>query len=637
MTQNKLPNVENAGGEKPENHNSDNPNAKPIAGWLKVIAMFFAGIIYVLREPALQLKSRVYDLKKEGPFWVLSGLLVSLAAGIGLGYQLGWQYDYDAVRWVFAGLVGALATYFYAWPAVVHLFLKGYIRLSKKVWKYLDFNLDPFKPMKAEDWLSQTVYHAIGVLTIGFGILSFWFVMTFIHAQLAIGFAGYLFGGLAGLLVGVGSGFLGMGLLNFAQLPWCATVIGAALIYFLRSFTQQYLPTEAFGFNITGLIYALELALWAGFIYPLLHIALTRIFTRFFVWLRETNHYVYHQPKGGYREFFLQLANIATAIAVFFFISVKFAPILAVSAGALYTIASVASLFVYVVFGKALNFLDNSFLSLVSSLMGGYCAYQYVLTFQIIHSSEWAFAAGFVVFFLSMIALFPIAYVALKVVFQPLLSSWLRDPLVNMHDVLSKELANSYDNTYKDKNEDYIALFSQTVSFVATIAAFIGSSILLTQFLDLNLIMSILLEIVIVISAYLTFGKLVRRFKTTLISRFFATVIAIFLGTQTYAFSSFHHISYVIGAISFILTLWIVFPVIYVLLKTLILTFRADYLLRFFVKLFDRIETTFERLWTAILENYAAIKATLDPMFENFSRAFKESWEQINKSAGGKK
>lgn len=637
MTQNQLPNLENAEGEKPENHNSENTNAKPIAGWLKVIAMFFAGIIYVFREPALQLKSRVYDLTKEGPFWVVSGLLVSLAAGIGLGYQLGWQYNYEVVRWVFAGLVGALATYFYAWPAVVHVFLKGYIRLSKKVWKYLDFDLDPFKPMKAEDWLSQTVYYAIGVLTVGFGFFSFWFVMTFIHAQLAIGFAGYLFGGLAGLLVGVGSGFLGMGLLYNVQLPWCATVIGAALVYFLRSFTQQYLPTEAFGFNITGLIYALELALWAGFIYPLLHIALTRIFTRFFVWLRETNRYVYHQPKGGYREFFLQLANIATAIAVFFFISVKFAPDLAVSTTVLYALASVGSLFVYVVFGKLLNYLDNTFLSLATSLIGSYFVFQYVLTLQTIHSSEWALAAGFVFFFLSMSALFPIAYVALKAVFQPLLSSWLRDPLVKLHEVLSKELANSYDNTYKDKNENYIALFSQTVSFVATIAAFIGSNILLTQYLGLNLILSILLEIAIVISAYLTFGKLVRRFKITLISRFFATVIAIFLGTQTYAFSSFHHISYVIGAISFILTLWIVFPVSYVLLKTLILTFKADFLLKFFVELFDRIEATFERLWIAILENYAAIKATLDPMFENFNRAFKQSWEQINKSAGGKK
>lgn len=633
MNQNQLPTSENAGFENSENDN----HPKPIPGWLKVIAMFFAGIIYVFREPAIQLKTRVYDLEKQGFAWTLSGIFVSLVAGIGLGYELGWHYNYPVAKWVLSGTAAAIATYFYLWPAIVHVLLKGYIRLSEHVWKFIDFSLDPFVKSKSDDWLSQTVFFLTGFLTVGFACASFWFVMNFIHVQLAIGFAGYLFGGLAGLLVGVGSGFLGIALLNYAKLPWCAAVLGAILIYALRNYTRAYLPAQVFGFNITTVFYALELALWVGFIYPLLHITLTKVFSKFFKWLEQTVKYIYHLPKGGYREFYVQAINIASTAVVFFLVKDFFAPSLASNTIVLYFAASAVSLFVYVVFGRILNFLDNILIGGAVSFAGAHYVYVSISILQINNSDVWSFIGGVIGFSLFELVIFPIAFVAVKAVAEPLLSSWLREPLVSLHRVLSTELANSYDNTYKDKNENYIALFSQTASVAATVTAFFGAR-LLAEALELNLFLSTLLEIVIVVSAYLVLGKLVRYYKIALISRFSALAIAIYLGTQSYAFSSFHNIAYVIAAFGLILTLLLFFPISYVLIKALLTSIKADVWMEpVVVGAFEKVEVIFEKLWKAILINYDAIKATLDPMFENFNRAFRQSWEQISGSASGKR
>lgn len=607
---------------------------KPLPGWLKAIALPIAAIVYLFREPAVQLKRLVYD-GRTGGLWQILGIIVALAAGIGLGYQLGWQHDVSTVKWVISSVAATLATYFYIWPAAVHVLLKRLFTVSEKLWSYVESDPGAYRRGKTKTnpvWFTHVLFFLVGAAIVLGAINLGWTVLTVIHAKMAMGFFGYIVGGVAGLILGVIVGSGSFALLHSVKLPFAAALIGAGTIYLARGLTQTYLPTSAFGFDFTGVVYAIEGALWMAYIFPLAHITISRGFS--FVWdlVDDLCKAIYNEEKGGYREFSLQVTNVGVTYAAFQLVA-GYAPTLGFGALAVYSAASLAALVAYIIVGKVLTEIGNGIVGFAASAGAAYLTFGYASTYGglVVGLLGGALAAA-----LTGFLLFPAAYWLVRLVAKPLLSSWLRNPLVTIHKVLSDELLHAFDRTYSDPNKNYVSLFSQLASLTATVAAYFGA-VLLAGVLELGTILTFGLVGVLVLAAYLTFGKLARRYGNGLVAALLSIGAAVFVGAHVYALPDYGTLWYAIpaGIAAIVGTVFVAFPVAYVIAKALLTGIKADVWLKaIVVGAFDTVESVFSTIWQAIVENYKAIKATIDPLFTDFNRAFKQAWEQIT---GGKK
>lgn len=607
---------------------------QPIPGWLKLIALPIAALVYLFREPAVQLKRLVYD-SRSGGLWQVLGVIVALATGIGLGYQLGWQHEVTTVKWVIASVLATLATYFYLWPAAVHVLLKRLFTVSEKLWGYVETDPGAYRRGNTKTnpvWFTRLLIFLVGAACVLGSVYLGWTVLTVIHAKMAMGFFGYIVGGVAGLILGVIVGAGSLSLLHGVKLPFAAAAIGALTIYLTRGLTQTYLPTSAFGFDFTGVVYAIEAAVWMAYLFPLAHIVVSRGFS--FAWdlVDDLCKSIYNEPKGGYREFFLQVVNIGVATGAFLTVA-SYVPTFGFGTIAVYGAASLATLVVYIIVGKVLTEIGNIPVGLASAAGAGYVAFGYASAFG---GTLAGIAGAAVAAVLTGFVLFPVAYWLVRLIANPLLASWLRNPLVNIHKVLSDELLHAFDRTYSDPNTNYVSLFSQLASLTATVAVYFGA-VLLAGVLELGSILTVGLVGALLFAAYLTFGKLARRYGNGLVAALVSIGAAVFVGAHVYALPAYGSLWYAVpaGVGAILATVFVAFPVAYVIVKAVLTGIKADVWLKaIVVGAFDKVESLFSTIWNAIVVNYNAIKATIDPIFTDFNRAFKQAWEQIT---GGKK
>src|SRR4051812_19395728 len=92
----------------------DKSSPKNINPFLKVIFLVVAAFVMPLWESAKYLCRKAYQ---DSPVSGAIGVLSALGAGIGIGYFTSNSLDWSTMWWLGSGVLGAIVTFVYAWPA----------------------------------------------------------------------------------------------------------------------------------------------------------------------------------------------------------------------------------------------------------------------------------------------------------------------------------------------------------------------------------------------------------------------------------------------------------------------------------------------------------------------------------------
>ncbi|MBZ0189995.1 MAG: hypothetical protein K8F91_27370, partial [Candidatus Obscuribacterales bacterium] len=270
--------------------------------------------------------------------------------------------------------------------------------------------------------------------------------------------AGIIPAAISGLVVGGIAGTL----LNWLRLRLIAVLTGLAAVYFLTPTTTALvngIELGSFSLITPALPWAasaLALFVYIGLVFPLAHIAVTHGLKRL-PDLLDALKEAYDEKNKRYRSFIAQVTTIAAVVAIFWFVPALLTATFGLTAlWAVYGLTSLAAIAVYLVGG---NLLDNTGIGpqgLAISIAAGYFTFHWsiALSFGTVASSFIGTAAGMFTFLLA----FPLAYVVVRFVADPLLASWLAEPLVKLNHKaaisfmdLVESLTEAADRTYGDK------------------------------------------------------------------------------------------------------------------------------------------------------------------------------------------
>ncbi len=129
-------------GDAPE----ASPNGNQLQSWpMKILMYLFVAPIVIAWESTKGLFTRTYqnsETKDANFLNVIIGVILSLVAGIGIGYNMGWVSDPPAslVTWLSTAVGATAAVFIYGWTLLHFLVFRHAFKVSEKLWKHV--NLD---------------------------------------------------------------------------------------------------------------------------------------------------------------------------------------------------------------------------------------------------------------------------------------------------------------------------------------------------------------------------------------------------------------------------------------------------------------------------------------------------------------
>ncbi len=178
-------------GDAPE----ASPNGNQLQSWpMKILMYLVVAPIVLFWESTTGLYTRTYQNSETHDTNVLNliiGVIVSLVAGIGIGYHMGWVSDPPAslVTWLSTAVGATAAVFIYGWTLLHFLIFRHAFRLSEKLWK--NVNLDATERYRHSGNTSASNPSWFSVLLmaaawIGVALLTatvFWQVTTYIQGH----------------------------------------------------------------------------------------------------------------------------------------------------------------------------------------------------------------------------------------------------------------------------------------------------------------------------------------------------------------------------------------------------------------------------------------------------------------------
>ncbi len=612
---------------------SGQPQApKHVNPFLKAIMIVAVFVAMIFHEPAKYLKKRVYE---RSGFLGFLGVIASIGAGIGAGYYLGWTQELPLVKWLAGGVITSVMTWYYVWPLVYLILFDKAIDFSETLW-----NLVPSPESKKERtaWFSKLlvglgyVASVVGAAALG------WSTMLNVHDYLQWGWFGYLpglfVGGIAALIVGA----FAMSAMGFLNLFAVAVVSGASILYLASPWLQGFVA--GYGMEnpepyVNG-SYVLGMVLWVAYIFPMAHFVIGNSF-RFvidiFDHLEELLNSVYEEEKGGYREFAMQIMAIGSAVLIAYFSLSAWA-----MAGVGYTmtlaLAGLLGFASYLILGSILNRVGAVAGGLAAAAGVGYYAFltwaAYGLWFGLVGQCVAAILAAVFTFFLA----FPVAYYLVRLAARPLLASWLRDPLVNTHAMLTEELGNAFSRTYGDKT-DYRDLFLHGVNIKASLGLAYGA-FLLSAALGFGTAMTAGTVVLTVGLSYMLVGKLLLKAGNYLVGTLVSLSVGVYAGAYVFATQPQGLVVAIpAGLVVAAAVFGIGFPLAYVLVRAVANLIRATRWLKPALEaVYNFFWNMFASLWREFVETYKAVYDSLKPFFGNFRQTWNDTWESVRQSFG---
>ncbi|MCB9466857.1 MAG: hypothetical protein H6677_01190 [Candidatus Obscuribacterales bacterium] len=616
--------------------NAESPSNSPqppkhVNPFLKAIMLVFVFIAMAFHEPAKYLRKRVYD-SSAGGFLAFLGVIASLGAGIGAGYYLGWMVEAPVVKWLGGGVIASVLTWFYVWPTIYLLVFRKAFELSEELWKLVP---SPKSGKSSRTgWFSELLVGLGYVAAVGGAVVLGWNTMHNVHDYLDWGFFGYAPGLIVGAIAGLIVGAFAVSAVSFLGLFVVALASGAALIYLGAPWTESVVT----GFGLTAPYvkgaYAVEGVLWMAYIFPLAHLVIGNCF-RFVVdifdHLEKLLNSVYEEQKGGYREFAMQVSAIGAATGIAYHSLAVWALV-----GASYSITIVLACLLgfaaYLILGSILNRTGAVALGIASAGGSGYLAFtlwgQHQLWLGVVGQGAAAVVSAVAVFFL----VFPIAYALVRLVAKPLLASWLRDPLVKLHEVLSEEIGHAFSRTYLDQTE-YRDLFLHATNIVAGVGL-AYAAYLLSAALGFGVAMTAGTVILTVGLSYMLVGKLLLKAGNYLVGVLTGLAVGVFAGTIVYAGQSAGlYAAIPAGLVVAAAVFGIGFPLVYVVVRAAANFLAATRWLKpVLVTVYEFFWNLFAALWREFLETYKRVYDSIKPYFGNFRQTWVDTWESVRQS-----
>lgn len=514
--------------------------------------------------------------ERSNPVWFSRALMgISMAGivitGFGVLYEVACYVQAHQGGWGWLGwVIGMIAAVLSVVIAIVVLIIIGLSSRSFKV---------PF-------WL--------GVL----GAIALWWFWVPVAALFGglysnltggpWGAWGYVPGGLVGIIAGLIVGAIGFTLLLNFRLRLVAAVTSVAATWYFADYTNGIVSQiPLFGFDIVApvlpwIAYALELLVFAGFAFPILHIAISHGLRKLANVL-DLFEDVYGESRGGYREFFLQVANIAGTAAVVWYGPALVTTFLGLTAlYAVWPIVIAAALFTYIVLGKLLDATGSWPFGVATS---GWVGMEF---FAYYHShyefggwiANWGFTAlaAAVNFFI----LFPVAYLIVRwVLNRAWLAGFVRDGLVNFHnkvcksvETLVEELFEAAEKTYNDRTP-YREVGVHLTNIVVALAV-LGGTIWGGFYLEVASWLTFGTAGVLTMVSYGAFGKLLLNKGMKPVGYLVAAVSGVLLGVfvhgaQPEVWGYYRFIASVIGGLfGAAVTHGILFPWLYLFIRAII-------------------------------------------------------------------
>jgi len=708
-------------GDVPTNETN---GAQPQSWPLMVLMYLIVGPCVLFWESTKGLVRRTYTDAGSHDLSVLNviiGVVLSLAAGIGVGYHLGWVGEATAPwhTWLSAGVGTAIGVFLYGYTLLHFVFFRHAIRVSEKLWKHVDieggdsYRRESKNPrwftnlLLAVSWVAVialigyvayesavyvqghqesfnwlgTILSVITLLVVAVVIIA---ILGFIGGEISGGFClfliiagaalawwkwaffsslvggvfatfsgndwgnwGYVAGAVAAILPAGITAAITITLLHNLRLIATAVVVSAAATYLLVPVTAQAvggIDLGTFAFASPALPWvasALEFFLIVGYVFPLAHIVISHVFKRLanIVDLMES---VYGEPKGGYREFFLSVVNLAVTGAV-----IWFGPALVTAyfgyeaAWQVYGIVAGAALVAYTLGGKLILNIGSAPIgaaAAVAAALNTYPAYmEGGFPFGAVGAAAAAAAAAAVTF----VVLFPLVYAGVRWATQGWLGAALREPLLKLHARLSsgivelvEELFSAAHHTYNDRTpvkDTFLQIASITATVGLTYATWFGAG-----YFGFALWLAVLAAALVLVGSYTLVGQLFKKQGTGLVGFLVAIVGGLFAGIMVHGAQPYGYwLSVPGGLVGAALTAGAVFPWAYLLVRKVLNIVGQEHWLRpLLVNTHDAVWNRFSNLRRDFLVAYRQVRDGINRMKDNFYR----SYEQIRSQMfGGKK
>ncbi len=346
-----------------------------------------------------------------------------------------------------------------------------------------------------------------------------------------------------------------------------------------------------------------------------------------------------YKDKTDYPGFFLQVINISLALTIGASV-VLYLPAMGLSLVVLCGIAAVAAIVAYLLIGALLMEAGNGLIGFLASLGAGY------LTFVLYTAAglwfEWfgALVAAALVALATGFVIFPVAYLIIRLLTKRTLASWSGAALVKAHDYCFNEVSHAFSNTYSDKTS-YRELFLHLANIGATFASFLLAS-WIAEGLELPLALSVFAQVVLTGVSYLLFFRLLEKAGSWLVSPVLGVALGVYTGAHVFAALSYNiwwnlAISAGVGVVALVAVFFIVYPLAYVLVKTLLLLVQASrWLQPVIAGVYNYLWDLFASIWKQFLEVYKGFSAWWTPFWAEIRRTWSDTWKSIKDSIGRK-
>lgn len=708
-------------GDVPANQ----PNGAQPQSWpLMVLMYLIVGPCVLFWESTKGLVRRTYTDAGSHDLSVLNviiGVVVSLAAGIGVGYHMGWVGEAASpwYAWLSAGVGTAVGVFLYGWTLLHMIFFRYAIRISEKLYSHVDLDgqVRYRTPSKNPQWFTQVLLALAWVATVALvGYIAYeaatyvqahqsgysWLgtilgivvllviavvaiaILGFIGSEISGGFClflilaiaafswwkwtfvsglfggiygnftgsdwgnwGYVVGGVAAIVPAGICAAISFTLLHQLRLRAVAVAVSAAATYALVPLTAQYVGTPdlgSFSFAAPALPWlasALEFFLIVGYVFPLAHIVISHVFKRL-ANIIDLMDSVYGEPKGGYREFFLSVVNIAvTGAAIWYGPALVTAYLGYEAAWQVYGITAGAAFAIYTLGGKLLLRSNASPFGAVAAVMTALNVYPAYIEHGYVFGTLGAVVAAAVAAAAVFCIVFPLAYAGVRWATQGWLAAYLREPLLKLHARVSsgiveliEELFSAARHTYNDRTpfkDTFLQIANITATAGLTYAAWLGAN-----YFGFALWLAALSAVVVLVASYTLVGQLFKKQGTGLVGFLVAIVGGLFAGIMVHGAQPYGYwLSVPGGLVGAALTAGAVFPWAYLLVRKLLNIIGQEHWLRpFLVNVHEAVWNRFSNLRHDFLVAYRQVRDGINRMKDNFYR----SYEQIRSQMfGGKK
>lgn len=616
------------------------------------VMFIIAALVMVPIKISQSLRKRAYDESALGPIPWLVGMAASAGAGVLLGSsvsQLGIEW------WLGLGVGAVLFTYYYAWPALYLAIFRWSFKFSTFLWKRV-----PTPDARGENaygvspWLSKLLVGVSYVATVLICCALWWNFADGIHTKLDwgdgfFGLVAWVISAVVAAVISVLIGGLSFSLIS-QGMPAIAVATGGAIAYGLSSRIGVFVHAHDWAANVAYGLEGAVFVVWTAYAFPLGHLVVSRLFRGLGEYLVKAvdfvvEHFgdflesVYSDKDKRYVGFTRDLANIALAAGLGYY---AYGHEFLLGGSLIFTVLRVAVpvVVVYLLGGHLLRLVHNGMIATVASAFAGYVAFGVAEAHGVPLGVFGAGLSALVTFVLGMGVVFPIAYTVVKALANPLLASWLAEPLHKLHETLSEEIFSSVSNTYEDKAE-YGKFFAHAVGILITAGGYLGL-VKLVALIGFSTLSALIVPIAGAVAIYLAAGKLFVRYGNVLIGTLLAIGFGVFGGIGVYQHFEGNIWWGIAGFFASALgTAFVSFPVSYVVARALLNVVKVT---AWALPVIGGVHGFFfgfvETFWDGVVAAYRVIEAAWIPAWRSVSKMWDESWadaKRMFEEAFGKK